>query len=80
MRFRLGKFALMADVTKCFFQIKLPEAQRDLFRLLWFENNDIGLGTIVPFCFCVHPWRIKSSPFIPCFTFKKLIEENFTGA
>ena len=35
MRFLLGKFALMADVTKCFFQIKLPEAHRDLFRLLW---------------------------------------------
>ena len=33
-RFRKGKYALMADVTKCFFQIKLPEAQRDLCCLL----------------------------------------------
>ena len=41
MRFLMGKFTLIADVTKCFFQIELPEAQRDLFRLLWFENNDI---------------------------------------
>ena len=80
MRFRLNKFALMVDVTKCFFQIKLPEAQRDFFRLLWFENNDIKLGNIVPFRFCVHPWGIKSSPFIACFAFKKMIEENFTDA
>ena len=71
MRFRLGKFGLMADVTKCFFQIKLPEAQSDLFRLLWFKNNDIELGKIVFFRFCVHPWGIKCSPFIACFAFKK---------
>ena len=80
MRFRSGKFVLMADVTKCFFQIKLPEAQRDLFYLLWFENNDIELGNIVPFRFCVHPWGIKSTPFIACFAFKKLVEEKFNGA
>ena len=80
MRFRLGQFALMADVTKCFFQIKLPEVQRNLFRLFWFENNDIEQGNIVSFCFCVHPRGIKSSPFIACFAFKKLVEENFTGA
>ena len=77
MRFRLGKFALMADVIKCFFQIKLPEARRDLFRLLWFEN--IELGNIVPFRFCVRPCGIKSNPFIACFAFKKLVEENVTG-
>ena len=34
MRFPLGKFALMADITQCFFQIKLLETQKDLFRLL----------------------------------------------
>ena len=30
-RFRLGQYALMADVTKCFFQTGLPVEQRDLF-------------------------------------------------
>ena len=28
-RFRLGKFACMADLNKCFFQIAMPEEQRD---------------------------------------------------
>ena len=41
----------MADITKCFFQIKLPVAQRGLCRLLWFENDDIDKGKVVPFCF-----------------------------
>ena len=48
--------------------------------MLWFENNDIELRNIVPFRFCVHPWIIKSGPFIACFALKKLVEENFTGA
>ena len=30
-RFRLGKFACMADLSKCFFQVAVPETQRDLF-------------------------------------------------
>ena len=50
-RFRLGKYALMSDVTKCFFQIQLPAAQRDLFCLLFFENNDVETGKLVPYHF-----------------------------
>ena len=79
-RFRLGKYALMSDVTKCFFQVQLPAAQRDLFRLLWFENNDVERGKLVSYCFRVHPWGIKSSPYIACLAFKKLVEENPTCA
>ena len=79
-RFRLGKYALMSDVTKCFFQVQLPAAQRDLFRLLWFENNDVERGKLVSYRFRVHPWGIKSSPYIACLAFKKLVEENPTCA
>ena len=74
--FRKGKYTLMADITKCFFQIKLPVAQRDLCRLLWFENDDVHKGKLVPFCFCVHPWGIKSSPYIACLGIKKMVEQN----
>ena len=70
----------MSDVTKCFFQIQLPAAQRDLFRLLWFENNDVERGKLVSYRFRVHPWGIKSSPYIACLAFKKLVEENPTCA
>ena len=41
-RFRLGKFAMMADLTKCFFQIGVPAEQRDLFRILWFDKTMLG--------------------------------------
>ena len=79
-RFRLGKFGMMADLTKCFFQIGLPESQRDLFRILWFENNDVNEGKIVKFRFTRHPWGVKSSPFIASFAIQKTLEDNATGA
>ena len=55
-KFRKGKYALMADITKCFLEIKLPVAQKDLCHLLRFENDDVHKGNLVPFRFCVHPW------------------------
>ena len=50
-RLRKGKYALIADITKCFFQMKLPEAQRDLCRLLWFEKDDVHNGKLSSFSF-----------------------------
>jgi len=74
------EFALMADITKCYFQIRVPEEQRDLFRILWFENDDVENGQLVPYRFCVHPWGLKSSSFIACLAINKMIEENPSNA
>ena len=40
MRFRVGTFACMADLSKCFFQVSVPEAQRDLLRVVWYRGNN----------------------------------------
>ena len=42
--FHLGKFVCMADVSKCFFQVSIPESQHDLFCLIWFKDNDLVNG------------------------------------
>ena len=34
MRFRMGKYACVADVSKCFFQFKLPRDQQDWFLIM----------------------------------------------
>ena len=34
IRFRLGKFACVAGLSKCFFQVKIPESQQDLLLVL----------------------------------------------
>ena len=79
-RFRLGKFACMADLSKCFFQIAMPEHQQDLFRLVWYSDNDIDGGKIQIFRFTRHVWGINSSPFIALFAINRLITENPTDA
>ena len=79
-RFRLGRYGMMADLTKCFFQISLPIDQRDLFRILWFDKDDIGEGKVVAFRFTRHPWGIKSSPFIASYAIQKSLDDNATGA
>ena len=66
----------MADIAKCCFQIKLPVAQRDLCRLLCFENDDVHKGRLVPFRFCVYPCDIRSSPYIACLAIKKIVKQN----
>ena len=45
-KFRLGQYALMADITKCFFQALLPEKQQDYFRILWYKDDDVQLRQI----------------------------------
>ena len=79
-RFRLGKFAAMADLSKCFFQVAMPEKQRDLFRIIWFKNNDLDGGEPQVFRFSRHVRRINSSPYVALLAIKHLITENPTKA
>ena len=41
-----GRYACMADLSKCFFQVAMPESQRDLFRLIWYRNNNLDEGKV----------------------------------
>ena len=62
---------MTADLTKCFFQIGLPEEQCNLLWIWLFENDDVGKRKIVSFRFTRHYWGVKSSPFIASWQFKK---------
>ena len=64
MRFRMGKYACVADVSKCFFQIKLPRDQQDWFHIIWFKDNNMDSGEIQIFRFTRHVWGINSSPYV----------------
>ena len=78
--FRLGKYGMMADVTKCFFQIGLPLDQTNLFRILCFNNHDIDEEKVKAFRFTRHAWGVKSSPFIANYAIQKNLEDNVTGS
>ena len=79
-RFRIGKYACMADLSKCFFQVAIPEKQRDLFRLIWFKDSNLDSGELQLFQFTRHVWGINSSPYIALFAMERLVNENPTNA
>ena len=80
IRFRQGKYACVADLTKCFFQVGIPREQQDLFRIVWFKDNDVANGSVQVYRFTRHVWGINSSPFIALLAIKRLVEENCTNA
>ena len=79
-RFRMGKYACIADLSKCFFQVSIPSTQRDLFRIVWFRNNDIDSGEVQTYSFTRHVWGINSSPYVALTAIKTVVSENPTGA
>ena len=79
-RFRLSKYACVADVSKCFFQVGIPRNQQDLFRVVWFENNDLKGGKPQIFRFTRHVWGINSSPYVTLMVLKRLIVKNPANA
>ena len=80
MRFRMRTFACVADISKCFFQIKIPENQQNWFHIIWFKNNNLDSGVTQIFRFTRHVWRINSSPYVTLLALKRLVDENPTGA
>ena len=76
IRFRLGKYACVADASKCFFQLSIPSDQQDLFRIVWYENNDLDKGKPQIFKFTRHVWGINSSPYVALLALKRLVKEN----
>ena len=79
-RFRLGKFACVAHLSKCFLQVQIPPSQRDLFRLIWFKDNDVKTGDVQAHHFTRHVWGINSSPFVALLAIKCLVDENPVNA
>ena len=76
----MEKYARVADVSKCFFQVRIPRDKQDLFRIIWFENNDIEKGVTKVFRFTRHVWGVNSSPYVALVALKHLVNENPTNA
>ena len=70
----------MVDLSKCSFQISMLEDQRDLFRLIWYEDNKIDRGVNKMYHFTRHIREINSSSYIALLTINRLVNKNPTNA
>ena len=61
IRFRKDKIAIMADIEKMFYQVKVPPNQRSFLRFLWWENGNFHAKPL-EFEMTVHIFGAISSP------------------
>ena len=60
LRFRLGRFVILADIQEAFLQISVNEADRDFTRFLWVDND----GDVVSYRFARVPFGLSCSPYL----------------
>ena len=73
LRFRIHPIAVIGDIEEMFLQVRVPEADRDALRLLWWSNDELK-GEPDIYRFTVHPFDVTSSPFGANFVLRKAIE------
>ncbi|XP_059092249.1 uncharacterized protein LOC131887635 [Tigriopus californicus] len=61
LRFRQGKVAIMGDIEKMFYQVRVPIEDKDLLRYFWYPDGDFDQEPI-EFRLKVHVFGAISSP------------------
>ena len=64
LKFRLNKFAYVADIEKAFLNIGLQPQDRDKVRFLWFENPSDPNSQVITYRFSSVLFGATSSPFL----------------
>lgn len=79
LRFREFPVAFSSDVECMFYQVKVPEKQRDLLRFLWWPNGDV-LKKPKVHRMNVHLFGAASSPSCANYGLKKTASDNRSNA
>ena len=76
LSFRVGKYALTADISKAFLRVGLQKSDRDYVRFLW--TSDVQDPSAIPqtFHFKSVMFGSTSSPFLLQITLKKHLENH----
>lgn len=62
LRFRRGKFGIIADIKKAFLQISVAPEDRDCLRFLWRRTENPTVTEVYRHCLVV--FGVSSSPFL----------------
>ncbi|XP_038073045.1 uncharacterized protein LOC119741365 [Patiria miniata] len=74
-RFRQDQVALMSDIEGMFSQVLVPRDDRDLLRLLWWDNGDIK-KPLTEYRMKVHVFGAVSSPSCANYALKKTADDH----
>ncbi|UYV80042.1 hypothetical protein LAZ67_18001485 [Cordylochernes scorpioides] len=76
LRFRLGKYGIIADMRKAFLQIQVREEDREFLRFLWWKKDQ---KTLKFYRHCRVVFGLTSSPFLLAATIKcaELLARSF---
>ena len=75
LRFRQEPTAVVADIKKMFYQVKVAPQDRDLMRFFWWPNGDLDVQPHT-YRMTVHLFGAASSPSVANFALHQTIEEN----
>ncbi|XP_076061572.1 uncharacterized protein LOC143037324 [Oratosquilla oratoria] len=78
LRFRLGLYAYVADIETMYYQVKVPECNRDYLRFLWWKDGQIG-GDVVKLRMTSHLFGTCCSPSIANYALKRVIQDSGGG-
>jgi hypothetical protein len=74
-RFRQDSVALMADIKSMFYQVQVPEADRNLMCFLWWPEGDLD-QPLEEYRMAVHSFGATSSPSCANYALRKTAEDN----
>ena len=74
LRFRRGPFAIMGDVEKMFYQVRVPAGDRSLLRFLWWPDGDLS-RPLEEYHMNVHLFGATSSPAVANFALRRTAED-----
>ncbi|XP_076064941.1 uncharacterized protein LOC143038982 [Oratosquilla oratoria] len=72
LRFRLGLYACTADIETMYYQVKVPEDDRDYLRFLWWKDGQIGSDIVKT----SHPFGASCSPSIANYALKRVVQDH----
>ena len=75
LRFRQDHIAIMADIESMFYQVKVPKADCDFLRFVWWPNGNLDKN---PVCFrmLVHLFGAVSSPSCANMALRQTVKDN----
>lgn len=78
LRFRQEPIAVVGDIEKMFYQIKVTPQDRDCLRFYWWPDGDISRQPAV-FRMTVHLFGAVSSPSVSNYALRQAIKSNCNG-